>query len=90
MVMSYVLELRGNFDSAPTCWQNFIKDFNSRWQCDPENIEILNEEIQHFHDASQELQAQWRAKLIGEDWDRPLDIVFESARDYTFFVLRWS
>lgn len=88
--MSYVLELRGNFDSAPTCWKNFINDFSKRWHGDPEHIEIPNAEIQHFHDTDRELQAQWRAHLVGDNWDRPLDIVFESARDYTFFVLRWS
>lgn len=88
--MNQVLELRGNFDSAPSCWKNFINDFNNRWHCDSENIEIPNEESQHFHDASQELQAQWRASLVGENWDRPLYIVFDSERDYTFFVMRWS
>lgn len=88
--MSYVLELRGNFNSAPSCWQNFITDFNNRWDCDSMNIEISNEEIQHFYDISQELQDHWRAKLVGENWDRPLNIEFDSERDYTFFVLKWS
>lgn len=86
--MNHVIELRGNFDSTPCCWQNFIKDFNKRWQSDL--IEIPNEEAQHFDAVCQELQESWRAELVGDNWDCPLDIMFNSSKDYTFFVLRWS
>ena len=86
-----VLKLDADLAACPSAWRNWIRDFNQRWN-PPQDLEPVLVEQQHYHDAGCELAVRWRARFTGQDhnWDTPGDLVFESARDCTLFVLAWS
>ena len=84
--MTVELHLNRDLSACPTCWQNFIIDFNNRY-C----LSSLPAQCQkHFDAVNQELRTVWKAHIPGKDWEEESLIIFASEQDKLWFSLRWS
>lgn len=90
--MTHTISLPANLHNCPTCWQNFIRDFNDKWEQLDYHTELCDttKEVCHFDDANTELKTKWNAQLDGDIWDQINGIQFDSEKDAILFMLRWS
>lgn len=88
--MTYTLNLGRSLSACPSCWQNFIRDYNEKWDLHPEN-RSQGTSTKHFDDVNVELQEKWNAMLTGEEWGSCNEgIVFRTEQDKLWFIMRWS
>ena len=90
--MTKKLYLSSSLSSCPSCWQNFIREYNETWDLTVKTreIEIAVAEIDHFCDVNVELQKRWNARLNGDGWDDSDKVEFNTEQDKLMFMLRWS
>ena len=91
--MTSILNLAPDLSACPSCWRNFIREYNKEWDSQTENSEIKfsqDESTKHFYDVNVELQDKWNAMLTGKDWDSNHEVAFNTDQDKLLFILRWS
>ena len=90
--MTSTLDLARDLAACPSCWQNFIREFNEQWEltANTRGIEMAIAEIDHFRGVNIDLQRQWNARLNGENWDHSDSVEFNTDQDKLMFIIKWS
>ena len=87
----YIMHLPLSLNECSKCWQNFIRDFNNKWEQLTHKDTTKEDAFRcHFDDANTELKTMWKARLNGDMWENISGVQFDSEQDAMIFAMRWS